>query len=149
MKLEIQIFQMVGMNGKEQLNNFIISQTSLRDSIFTKDNIKYNILIKFPDGSTLKNFNDDQYPVIPFCLDEDSIKNDIDLQRMLKSENNKDLIIDKIIKKFLKNGNKIENYINKNNEFNFQNKSIELKDKIFANKNQDDNIHDNQRTKKN
>ena len=135
------------MNGKEQLNNFIISQTSLRDSIFTKDNIKYNILIKFPDGSTLKNFNDDQYPVIPFCLDEDSIKNDIDLQRMLKSENNKDLIIDKIIKKFLKNDNKIENYINKNNEFNFQNKSIELKDKIFVNQNQDDNIHDNQREK--
>ena len=135
------------MNKKEQLNNFIISQTSLRDSIFTKDNIKYNILIKFPDGSTLKNFNDDQYPVIPFCLDEDSIKNDIDLQRMLKSENNKDLIIDKIIKKFLKNDNKIENYINKNNEFNFQNKSIELKDKIFVNQNQDDNIHDNQREK--
>ena len=66
----------------DDLNNIFISETNLKDSIFTKDNIKYNILIKFPDGSTLKNYNDDQYPVIPFCLDEDSLKNDINLKKL-------------------------------------------------------------------
>ena len=71
---------------EEVQNNIFISQTSLKDSIFSKDTIKYDIIIKYPDGSTLRNYNDDQYPVIPFCLDEDSIKADMNYQNLRSKE---------------------------------------------------------------
>ena len=66
------------------INKIIMSETSLRDSIFTKDNILYDVIIKFPDGSTLRNYNNDQFPVIPFCLDENSIKSDANFLNMIK-----------------------------------------------------------------
>ena len=138
----------------DDLNNIFISETNLKDSIFTKDNIKYNILIKFPDGSTLKNYNDDQYPVIPFCLDEDSLKNDNNFQKLLKGENNED--IKQKLLCLIKNKNKDEKKENKDNKepnkiiFNFPNKNIELNDKIFAlNSKSDKNEIDNNIIKKN
>ena len=138
-------------------NNIFISQTSLKDSIFNKDTIKYDILIKYPDGSTLRNYNDDQYPVIPFCLDEDSIKAEINLQNLRnqeKRENNIN-INEKIDEdnNFKENNNKNENIenneFNKNiNDFNFQNQSIELKDKIFVLNSQSDKNENTQSMKK-
>ena len=118
---------------EEVQNNIFISQTSLKDSIFSKDTIKYDIIIKYPDGSTLRNYNDDQYPVIPFCLDEDSIKADMNYQNLRskeKKENNintneKDYEIDVSKKNNNKNENIENNEFNKNiNDFNFQNQSI-------------------------
>ena len=124
-------------------NNVLISQISLRDSIFTKDNIKYDIIIKYPEGSSLRNYNDDQYPVIPFCWDEDSIKNDINFQNILKNGNINHNTTEQIENNNVKGNNSEENNekksnienneLNKNiNDFNFQNQSIELKDKIFV-----------------
>ena len=126
-----------------QKNNVLISQISLRDSIFTKDNIKYDIIIKYPEGSSLRNYNDDQYPVIPFCWDEDSIKNDINFQNILKNGNINHNKAEQIENNNAKGYNSEENNdkksnienneLNKNiNDFNFQNQSIELKDKIFV-----------------
>ena len=126
-----------------QKNNVLISQISLRDSIFTKDNIKYDIIIKYPEGSSLRNYNDDQYPVIPFCWDEDSIKNDINFQNILKNGNINHNKAEQIENNNAKENNSEENNdkksnienneLNKNiNDFNFQNQSIELKDKIFV-----------------
>ena len=126
-----------------QKNNVLISQISLRDSIFTKDNIKYDIIIKYPEGSSLRNYNDDQYPVIPFCWDEDSIKNDINFQNILKNGNINHNTTEQIENNNVKGNNSEENNekksnienneLNKNiNDFNFQNQSIELKDKIFV-----------------
>lgn len=85
---------------EEVQNNIFISQTSLKDSIFSKDTIKYDIIIKYPDGSTLRNYNDDQYPVIPFCLDEDSIKADMNYQNLRSKEKKKIILIQ--MKKIMK-----------------------------------------------
>jgi len=145
------------INEKEGQNNIFISQTSLKDSIFNKDTIKYDILIKYPDGSTLRNYNDDQYPVIPFCLDEDSIKADIKLQNLRNQEKRENNI--NINEKIDEDNNSKENNntnenienneFNKNiNDFNFQNQSIELKDKIFVLNSQSDKNENTQSMKK-
>ena len=140
---------------EEALNNVIISQISLKESIFNKDNVKYDILIKYPDGSTLRNYNDDQYPVIPFCLDEDSIKSDIYFQRLIENQNQNNINNNEKIEKNLiednkSNENQENNGLNKNiNDINiFQNQSIELKDKIFVLNRQSDKIENIQSMKK-
>ena len=70
------------LKTEERLNKDI--KVSERDSVFTKDNILYNVLIRFPDGSTLKNYNDDQFPVIPFSRDDNLHLKDINLVKSQK-----------------------------------------------------------------
>ena len=113
------------------INKIIMSETSLRDSIFTKDNILYDVIIKFPDGSTLRNYNNDQFPVIPFCLDENTIKGDANFLNMIKygininkdnnSEKEDNLNENKNLNEVLENN---ETNQNGKNEINFKNQSI-------------------------
>ena len=111
-------------------NEDIISKISLRDSVFTKDNILYNVLIRFPDGSTLKNYNDDQFPVIPFSRDDNLNLKDINLVKSQK--------IAKILEKLKKDEEKETKENQENNELNnniieidFKNQSIKFKDEII------------------
>lgn len=111
-------------------NGDIISKISLRDSVFTKDNILYNVLIRFPDGSTLKNYNDDQFPVIPFSRDDNLNLKDINLVKSQK--------IAKILEKLKKDEEKETKENQENNELNnniieidFKNQSIKFKDEII------------------
>ena len=111
-------------------NEDIISKISLRDSVFTKDNILYNVLIRFPDGSTLKNYNDDQFPVIPFSRDDNLHLKDINLVKSQK--------IAKILEKLKKDEEKETKENQENNELNnniieidFKNQSIKFKDEII------------------
>ena len=50
---------------------------------FTKHNVKYNIQLRFPDGSILINYYDEQYPIIPFAFE------DYDMDYITKTVKNK------------------------------------------------------------
>ncbi len=62
---------------------------------FTKDNVKYGIVFKFPDGAFLINYDDEQYPIIPFAFESydsdlnNSMKYRINQYNYQKIENNK------------------------------------------------------------
>ena len=62
---------------------------------FTKENVKYGILFKFPDGAFLINYDDEQYPIIPFAFESydsdlnNSMKYRINQYNYQKIENNK------------------------------------------------------------
>jgi len=59
------------LQNSEIIQNIFIESNFL----FTKDNIKYGVNYFFPDGSKLINYNDDQYPLIPFTFpDNETIK---------------------------------------------------------------------------
>ena len=62
---------------------------------FTKYNVKYNIQLRFQDGSILINYNDEQYPIIPFAFEDydmdyisKTIKNKINQLKKGEYENN-------------------------------------------------------------
>ena len=54
-----------------------MEQNLLSESfIFTKDNVRYGIRLAFPNGSFLINYDDVQYPIIPFAFEsyDDDLK---------------------------------------------------------------------------
>ena len=56
-------------NSDKQKNELNSSQgqNSEEETIFTKENIKYDVNMKLPDGTFILNYDNDQYPLVPFA----------------------------------------------------------------------------------
>ena len=108
-------------------------ENSEESIIFTKDNVKYYVDITFHDGAVLRNYDDDQYPVVPFAhyklkYFDNKEENKNYNGKMRSSRSLKDKLLDK----------KISNSLNENNELkkklefsNLQKKINELEENVF------------------
>ena len=105
---------------------------------FTKDNVKYNIQLRFLDGSILINYSDEQYPIIPFAFEE----YDIDyISKTMKDEiyqiqkgtfENKSKMPIKLLDKSRMNAKIMNNELKQNNNYtHLKNEIDELKKNLF------------------
>ena len=67
---------------EQNVNVTLINKTKLKkpiyipfNFIFSKENVVYDVDLIFPDGSLLRNYRDEQSPIIPFAFEDYKVKN--------------------------------------------------------------------------
>lgn len=116
--------------SKNKLNNAIYIPY---DFTFTKHNVEYDIDLIFPNGSLLRNYRDEQIPIIPFEFE------DYKIEKAIQSNNYQ------IKKEIIINNKKSQNKLLDKVRFEAKNKNNELRSNIDYGhfKNQIDELKEN------
>ena len=89
------------------------------DFKFTKDNVVYEIFLRFPNGALLINYKDEQIPIIPFAFEDYPLDIPKDIKMKINKRREEIMRNNKLMKNNLLEKNrlkaKIQNNGNKEN----------------------------------